>query len=199
MSSPVLVVGLGNPGPEYAHTRHNVGFDLVDHLVRAQNLTWKTPWFRSVRVAGSPALVCAKPQTFMNRSGTVLPYLLSRFRVSGESLCVVVDNMDLPVGEVRMKRRGGPAGHNGLKSVSEALQSDDYARIYIGIGRPVGTKSTVEHVLGHFPPEQRLLVDDTLGRIAPVFERVGDMTLEQLISAVNERRRPPDSTDSDRT
>lgn len=92
-----------------------------------------------------------------------------------------------------MKRRGGPAGHNGLRSVSEALESDDYSRIYIGIGRPDDGKSTVEHVLGRFLPEERRLVDDALSRIVPVLEGAGNMTLEQLISAVNERRRPTES------
>lgn len=195
LSAPFVLVGLGNPGPAYAGTRHNVGFDFLDRLTEHLGISWKSPWFRPLFLATSPHLVCAKPQTFMNRSGSVLPYIRRRFSVEQDRICVIVDNMDLPPGEVRMKRRGGTSGHNGLKSVSEVLGSDDYPRVYIGIGRPAPGGDTVDHVLGRFPGDERLRVDAAMDRIVPVIGAAGsgvESSLERLISAVNDRRRPPD-------
>lgn len=195
VSTPFLLVGLGNPGPAYERTRHNVGFDFVERLAQEASLRWESPWFRAVQIARSPSLVLAKPQTFMNRSGAVFPYLLSRFRVPRNKICVVVDNMDLPVGEFRMKRRGGPAGHNGLRSVGRALQSNDYARLYIGVGRPAGGSDAVEHVLGRFSDHDRERVDAALMRVVPVFlDNQRDITMEQRVSLVNEHRYPPNSS-----
>lgn len=187
--SPLVVVGLGNPGPRYARTRHNVGFDLVDRLAERLGLRWRSPLFRPVMVARTGGLILVKPLTFMNRSGTVFPYVLRRYRCSPDALCVVLDNMDLPAGEVRIKQRGGTAGHNGLKSVASVLGTDDYLRLYIGIGRPSEAGTTIDHVIGEFDPEQRIVVDRAIDRVAPVFEACSDYSREQLISTINERRR----------
>jgi peptidyl-tRNA hydrolase, PTH1 family len=193
---PFVLVGLGNPGTAYARTRHNVGFDFVDQLARIMSLRWRSPLFRPAVIARSPALVLVKPRTYMNRSGAILPHLVSRFRCTVESLCVVVDNMDLPPGEIRMKRRGGSSGHNGLKSISNAIGSDDFSRIYIGIGRPSSGESTVDHVLGVFDPEDRNRIDAAIERVAPVFLEETGASLERWISMVNDRRRPPGTAES---
>lgn len=195
MPGPLVLVGLGNPGATYARTRHNVGFDFLDRIALVSGLRWKSPLFRPVRIARTTSLVLVKPQTYMNRSGAVLPYIFSRFRCSPECLCVVVDNMDLPAGEIRMKRRGSASGHNGLKSISNTIDTDEFARIYIGIGRPASGKSTVDHVLGEFDPEDRVRADSAIERIAPVFEAYRDASLDQLITMVNDRRRPASSAE----
>lgn len=187
--SPFVLVGLGNPGPAYAGTRHNAGFDLLDRTAHSRGLKWKKPWFRPLLVAPSAGLVCVKPLTFVNRSGSVFPFLQSRYGLDPERLCVVADNMDLPAGEIRMKRRGGHAGHKGLQSVGAILGTESFPRLYVGIGRPPSGADTVEHVLGLFSTDERVSVDAALDRVVPLLARAPEYTIDQLITSVNERRR----------
>ncbi|MEX2443662.1 MAG: aminoacyl-tRNA hydrolase [Alkalispirochaeta sp.] len=193
MAAPLLIVGLGNPGPKFFHTRHNVGFDLIEALSVSLNCTLKRPflrpveWYNPRRAPFGVGL--AAPLTFMNRSGLVIPWLLRKSGVSLERMVVAVDNMDLPPGEVRMKRRGKTAGHNGLKSVSAAVGSDEYPRVYIGVGRPAAGNDTVEHVLGAFGADHRALVDAAIERIAPALAQGAEYEdIQQLISRVNALR-----------
>ena len=193
MTGPILFVGLGNPGPRFHGTRHNVGFDVVEALSVHVGIPLRKPWFRAVRWAGPSSnpsrLAVALPQTFMNKSGDVVPWVRKRAGVPLERTVVVVDNMDLPPGEIRMKRRGGTAGHNGLKSVTAAVGGDDYPRVYVGVGRPAEGVGTIDHVLGRFGDGDRSLVDDAVTRIVPVLAAGADREIEQLISDVNARRR----------
>jgi PTH1 family peptidyl-tRNA hydrolase len=145
-----LVVGLGNPGPEYAATRHNAGFLVVDLL--AQNLRaayWKDEAGAKVaRVRlGEDELVLAKPQAFMNVSGKAVRRLLDSYGVEVDDLVVVHDDLDLPEGSVRAKRGGGHGGHNGLRSLTETLGVGDYLRVRVGIGRPPGRMDPADYVL----------------------------------------------------
>jgi PTH1 family peptidyl-tRNA hydrolase len=126
----------------------------------------------------------------MNRSGAIVPWLLRKSRVPVDRMIVAVDNMDLAPGEVRMKRRGSTAGHNGLKSVSAAVGTDEYPRVYIGVGRPAEGTNTIDHVLGTFDDETRVLVDAAIERIVPVLARGAQYEdIQQLISRVNALRR----------
>jgi PTH1 family peptidyl-tRNA hydrolase len=145
-----LVVGLGNPGSEYAATRHNAGFFVVDLL--AANLGaayWKDE--AGAKVArlhlGEDELVLAKPQTFMNISGKSVKRLLDAYDVPADEMIVVHDDLDLPEGAVRAKKGGGHGGHNGLRSLSEVLGSGDYLRVRGGIGRPPGRMDPADYVL----------------------------------------------------
>ena len=145
-----LVVGLGNPGPEYAATRHNAGFFVVDLL--AANLRaayWKDEAGAKVaRVRfGDDDLVLAKPQTFMNVSGKSVKRLLDAYKVPVDELIVVHDELDLPEGVVRAKKGGGHGGHNGLRSLTETLGSGDFLRVRVGIGRPPGRMDPADFVL----------------------------------------------------
>jgi PTH1 family peptidyl-tRNA hydrolase len=145
-----LVVGLGNPGPEYASTRHNAGFMVVDLL--AENLRanyWRQESGAQVATVrlGDDDLVLAKPQTFMNVSGASVRRLIAGHRVAVSELLVVHDDLDLPAGEVRAKSGGGHGGHNGLRSLTEALGCGDYLRIRVGIGRPPGRMDPADYVL----------------------------------------------------
>lgn len=145
-----LVVGLGNPGPEYAHTRHNAGFLVVDLL--GENLRaayWKDEAgakTSQVRL-GSDDVVLAKPETFMNISGKAVSKLSATYETPGDDIIIVHDDIDLPEGSVRVKNGGGHGGHNGLRSLTEALGSDGYIRVRVGVGRPPGRMEAADYVL----------------------------------------------------
>jgi peptidyl-tRNA hydrolase, PTH1 family len=153
---PKLVVGLGNPGKEYAGTRHNIGFDVVDRLAakRECSLRNRTKFSAEVGEAGGVTLV--KPRTFMNRSGAAVAGLVNWLKLTPQDVLVIVDDADLPLGQLRLRPSGGSGGHNGLRSVIEALGSEQFARLRVGIGRrePVGADIT-NHVLGKFGVEER--------------------------------------------
>jgi len=146
----MMIVGLGNPGPEYERTRHNAGFMTVDLL--GENLRaayWKDEGGAKTAVVrfGEDELVLAKPQTFVNLSGAAVKNLLQAYEVPLSALIVVHDDIDLPAGAVRVKRGGGHGGHNGLRSINESLGSGEYARVRIGVGRPPGRMDPADYVL----------------------------------------------------
>ncbi len=146
----IVVVGLGNPGPEYAETRHNAGFMVIDLL--AENLRvsyWKEQAGAKVAVTrlGDDDLVLAKPQTFMNISGKAVGKLVETYGAKASEVIVVHDDLDLPEGSVRVKRGGGHGGHNGLRSLTEQLGGGDYIRVRVGIGRPPGRQDPADFVL----------------------------------------------------
>lgn len=145
-----MVAGLGNPGPEYAHTRHNAGFKVVDLL--CDNLRagyWKDEagsLTASVHV-GEDRVLLAKPLSFMNVSGRAIRKLADAYSVATGRIIVVHDDIDLPAGDVRVKQSGGHGGHNGLRSITEELGSDAYIRVRIGVGRPPGRMAAADFVL----------------------------------------------------
>lgn len=156
---PALVVGLGNPGPEYAGTRHNVGF-LVADLLAARTGARFSVHKRSNsdvaqgRLAGRPVTV-AKPRTYMNVSGGPVAGLVRYFSVPAEEIVVVHDDLDLAFGVVRLKRGGGEGGHNGLRSISRSVGTKDYLRVRFGIGRPPGRQDPADYVLKRFSAVER--------------------------------------------
>ena len=159
---PSLVVGLGNPGPDYAHTRHNVGFRVVDSLAaRAGGRFSRHRSGADVlegRLAGQ-RVVLAKPRSYMNVSGTPVVNVLKYFSVPPSELIVVHDDLDLPFGTVRLKRGGGEGGHNGLRSISTSLGTKDYLRARFGIGRPPGRMDPADYVLRGFSAAERRELD----------------------------------------
>jgi PTH1 family peptidyl-tRNA hydrolase len=140
------VVGLGNPGKEYEGTRHNIGFAVLDRLADKFGCSFRSKWRFSAKIAEAMAgdagkVVLAKPQTYMNRSGTAVNTLLQWLKVAPAQLLVVVDDADLPLGQIRLRVAGGSGGHNGLRSIIETLGGDEeFARLRVGIGRsaPLG-------------------------------------------------------------
>lgn len=145
-----LIVGLGNPGDEYAHTRHNAGFDAVDLIAEEYRANyWKTECgalTAKVRIAGEEALL-AKPQSYMNTSGGPVKQLCSAYGIKPVDVVVLHDELDIEPGSIRVKFGGGLAGHNGLKSIADKLQTKDWTRIRVGIGRPPGRMQVVDWVL----------------------------------------------------
>ena len=145
-----IVVGLGNPGPEYENTRHNAGFHVVDLLAENLRVTyWKDEAGAKVGVVrfGDDDLVLAKPQTYMNLSGKAVAKLVRAYEAAPEDVIIVHDDLDLPEQTVRVKRGGGHGGHNGLRSLADALGSSEFLRVRIGIGRPPGRQDPADVVL----------------------------------------------------
>jgi PTH1 family peptidyl-tRNA hydrolase len=161
-----LIVGLGNPGAEYARTRHNAGYLLVARLAAQWRVSWTYERKFNARVAraepaGARVLLC-EPQTYMNSSGDAVGPLVAFYRVPPGRLLVVVDDADLPLGEIRLRPGGSSGGHHGLESIEQRLQSQAFARQRIGIGRTAGGREITDYVLGRFSPVETATVERVL-------------------------------------
>jgi PTH1 family peptidyl-tRNA hydrolase len=176
--APWLVVGLGNPGREYAANRHNVGFLVAEELAARIGAKFGRPKRAHAEVAegrlgfGGPRLILAKPLTFMNLSGAPVAALSQFFKVPVENVVAVHDELDVPFGQVRAKRGGGEGGHNGLRSMSKSLGTKEYARVRFGIGRPPGRQDPADYVLSDFNGAERKELDFLVDRAADVVEAV---------------------------
>ncbi len=187
----LLVVGLGNPGDEYAATRHNVGAEVVELLAQRHGATLKKGKERA-RVAevqvGGRRIALAIPLTYMNDSGESVRLLVRRYGVEPEALLVVHDELDLPVATVRLKEGGGLAGHNGLRSIKAHLQTDAFLRIRIGVGRPPGGKERgADHVLARFGKRERAEVDVSIAEAADAVEEIATAGIQAAMNAFNAR------------
>jgi len=161
-----LIVGLGNPGAEYRQSRHNAGFEVVERLAKRWAVGWTNEKKFNARVARSGkgdriALLC-QPQTYMNSSGEALAAVVSFYHVEVNQLLVVVDDADLPLGELRLRPGGTSGGHHGLESIEQHLGTRQYARLRIGIGRQNAAREITGHVLSRFDSTERDLVDKVL-------------------------------------
>ena len=147
------IVGLGNPGDKYAHTRHNAGFDTLDILSMRLNIPVKKLKCHAVwgeGTLGGERVVLIKPQTFMNLSGMSVSEALSWFKLEPKDMLLIVDDIDLPFGQVRVRAKGGPGTHNGLRSIVQYTASGDFPRVRIGMGAPPPEWDLADYVLGHF-------------------------------------------------
>jgi peptidyl-tRNA hydrolase, PTH1 family len=169
----VLVVGLGNPGDEYRHTRHNVGADVVEILGERHGARLRKGKERAfvdeVRV-GDKRVALAIPLTYMNDSGQAVAALARRFGVEPEQVVIVHDELDLPPATLKVKAGGGLAGHNGLRSIKQHLHSDEFLRVRIGVGKPVNKEQGANHVLNRFSKRERTEIDVTLQEAADAVE-----------------------------
>ena len=160
-----LIVGLGNVGPEYDGTRHNIGFRVLDALAKASNIVFEDKRYGFVgkmRVKNCE-LVLLKPSTFMNLSGNAVRYWLNKENAEPENLLVVCDDLSLPFGKLRMKPGGSDAGHNGLKNIASVLCSQQYARLRFGIGNDFPKGFQADYVLGQFTDEDLKTMDERVG------------------------------------
>ena len=165
-----LIVGLGNIGSEYENTRHNIGFRVLDALAKASNLIFSDGRYGAtceMKIKGR-TLVLLKPSTYMNLSGNAVRFWLQKENISIENLLVVVDDLALPFGTLRLKPRGSDAGRNGLKHIQQILGTDNYARLRFGIGNDFPRGGQVNFVLGSFPPEEEKILPEK-------FERAGEI------------------------
>jgi PTH1 family peptidyl-tRNA hydrolase len=165
-----LIVGLGNPGADYAKTRHNAGFMLADLLAKRWQADWSTRKKFQSRVAkaghGGRLVVLCEPQTFMNASGAAVGALVKYYQMPLKNLVVVMDDADLPLGEIRLRPGGSSGGHHGLESIEEHLGSREYARLRIGIGRKDGAREITGHVLGRLNASEMAVMEKVLARAA---------------------------------
>ncbi len=152
-----LIIGLGNIGPDYVGTRHNAGFMVVDVLAKRADATWKSCRYgdmATVKIKNCELLLL-KPSTFMNLSGVAVRYWMNQEKLPLENLLVVVDDLALPFGSIRLKQRGSDGGHNGLKNIASELGNTNYARLRIGVGNEFTRGHQIDFVLGVFTPEER--------------------------------------------
>ena len=189
-AADLLVVGLGNPGDEYARTRHNVGAEVVELLAKRHGATLKKgkERARADQVRIGPSLVAlAIPLTYMNDSGLAVAPLVRRYGVEPEQLVVVQDELDLPVGALKVKNGGGLAGHNGLRSIKAHLHSDAFLRVRIGVGKPVSKEHGADHVLKKFSKRERTEIDVVLEEAADAVELIVSDGIDAAMNRANTR------------
>ncbi len=188
-----LVVGLGNPGRRYQGTRHNVGARVVEALARRHGVTLREEGWAdagTLRLDGRRALL-ARPQTYVNVSGAAVADLRRRHRVPLEALLVIFDDLDLAVGQVRVRAQGGHGGHNGMRSIIEALGERAFPRLRIGIGRPPGGMDPADYVLSRFATNEGPAVDAAVERGADAVELFIRRGIEAAMNAFNLRPARP--------
>ncbi|MEV0713544.1 aminoacyl-tRNA hydrolase [Asanoa sp. NPDC050611] len=190
-TAPFLVVGLGNPGKEYAKNRHNVGFMVADLIAERIGAKFGRHRRAVADVAegrlgfGGPRLVLVKPLTYMNLSGGPTVALAQFYKVPPEQIIAVHDELDIPYGQIRAKIGGGEGGHNGLRSMSKSLGTKDYARVRFGIGRPPGRQDPADYVLNDFSAAERKELEFLVDRAADVAEAVASKGVEWAQNAYN--------------
>jgi peptidyl-tRNA hydrolase, PTH1 family len=189
---PQLIVGLGNPGTKYAQTRHNIGFDLVDFLAKRWQISFSNPkQFQGIYGEGfgnhNAKIRLLKPQTFMNLSGQSVRATTDWFKLPPESVLVVYDDLDLPLGKIRLRLSGSAGGHNGMKSIISHLGTQNFPRVRIGIGKSAGEKDTISHVLGKFSPIETPIVNDVIYLVSDAIELGLKQGIEKSMSLYNSR------------
>jgi PTH1 family peptidyl-tRNA hydrolase len=184
-----LVIGLGNPGVEYAQTRHNTGFHVVEKLAEKLGWSWNERRSRSMLASGTLGLekvILVKPLTYMNRSGEAVGELARWYRVQPEDILVVHDDLDLPVGKLRLRSNGSAGGHNGVDNIILHLHTDQFPRLRIGIGRPANKHmETISYVLSIPPADERILLETAEDRAVEVIPLILSRGVALMMNYVN--------------
>ena len=186
---PFLIVGLGNPGAEFSHNRHNVGFMLLDCLADRLGESFSRLESNSLLTKAKyqdKRLLLAKPQTFMNLSGQAVSRLVKYYKIPLESLLIVYDDVDLPLESIRIRPNGGAGGHKGVASIIERLGTNEFPRLRLGIGRPPGRKNAAAHVLQNFTKEENVFLEVTLERAVDAVLVFVSAGLEASMNKYNE-------------
>jgi peptidyl-tRNA hydrolase, PTH1 family len=189
---PQLIVGLGNPGTKYAQTRHNVGFDLLDSFAKRWQLSLSDrKQFHGIYGEGignnNTKIRLLKPQTFMNLSGQSVRATIDWFKLPPESVLVVYDDLDLPLGKIRLRLSGSAGGHNGMKSIISHLGTQNFPRVRIGIGKSAGDKDTISHVLGKFSGVEAPIVSELIYLVNDAIELSLKQGVEKAMSLYNSK------------
>lgn len=188
-----LVVGLGNPGEKYAHTRHNIGFDVMDALADKYNISISEKKHKALfgkGVIGGQKVVLAKPQTFMNLSGESVAELLHYYKLDpAEKLIVIFDDISLAPGHIRIRKKGSAGGHNGIKNIIAMCGTQDFARIKVGVGEKPKGWDLVDHVLGRFDDKDRRLVELAIADAVDAAEMMLRGEVDQAMNDFNGKKR----------
>ena len=188
----MIVIGLGNPGERYRYTRHNVGFMVIDHLAERCGIPLKKKLFRPVRTGEGlyrgKSLLLVKPLTFMNRSGEILPWLLEKYRGKTSEILIIADHLDLPNGSLRLREKGSSGGQRGLNSIIEFLETKDFPRLFIGIGRPREGTTVVDHVLGEAQGEESAVLEAACRRAAEAVLDLLETPIHRVMNDINRRK-----------
>jgi PTH1 family peptidyl-tRNA hydrolase len=184
-----LVAGLGNIGSEYAHTRHNIGFDILDALAGASNISFKDKRYGFITEMKYRArsFWLLKPSTYVNLSGNAVRYWLRKLKLTEENLLVVVDDIALPFGTLRLRARGGDAGHNGLAHITTILGTSNYARLRFGIGDEFLQGGQVNYVLGEWDEDQERKLPERIETACEIIRSFGVIGLERTMNAYNNK------------
>lgn len=182
-----LIAGLGNIGDEYADTRHNVGFQVLDHLASTSGATWKNATLGQIAEISHKGrkLVLLKPNTYMNLSGKAVSYWLQKEKIPVEKLLVVVDEIQLDPGVIRLRGKGSDGGHNGLTDVQAQLNTTTYPRLRVGIGKNFKPGAQVRYVLGKWSDEERKILPEILEKAADAIKAFVSIGLSRAMEAVN--------------
>lgn len=185
--SKFLIVGLGNIGTEYAHTRHNIGFDIADEYVARHLLTFESGRLADVaqfKLKGKPVTVI-KPTTYMNLSGRAVKYWMDKEKIEIGNLLVLVDELALPLNKLRLRPSGSAAGHNGLKSIQEALQTDKYPRLRFGIGNDFPKGMQVDFVLDKWLAKEQPLIKEKISKCVEIIDNFIVTGIERTMNEAN--------------
>ncbi|MGD8315674.1 MAG: aminoacyl-tRNA hydrolase [Syntrophobacterales bacterium] len=188
-----LVVGLGNPGKTYQHTRHNVGFMVVDRLAGTHSIKVTRERFSSFWAPGEIAgrkVLLAKPQTFMNRSGQAVAALMAYYKLAVQDLLVIHDDLDVDFGSIKIVRSGGSGGHRGIRSIHEILKENQYVRVKVGIGRPRFNEAVEDYVLSPWYEDQREQVVEMVDYTAEAVTAIIADGLEKAMTVFHADRSP---------
>ena len=190
----IYLIGLGNPGKKYINSRHNIGFLLLENLSKKYNSNFllkdKFKSFYSEFITNDSTYRLFLPNTFMNNSGDAVLAIVDWYKISLDQIFVIVDDKDIPLGKIRFRRKGSSGGHNGLKSIIEKLQTDNFKRIRIGIGSPSSTTgtnnfNTTSHVLGNISLEEKSILDRVYKRVIESIEQLNTEKEEFIINKLN--------------
>lgn len=184
-----LVFGLGNIGSEYAETRHNIGFKILDELASSSSIFFEGDKLASralVKFKGRQ-IVLLKPTTFMNLSGKAVNYWMQKEKVPLERVLVITDDIALPFGKLRLRGKGSDGGHNGLKNINQVLGVNSYARLRFGVGSEFNPGSQVNYVLGKWSPEEQKLMPERLEKCSQLIQSFATLGLGQTMSAFNNK------------
>jgi PTH1 family peptidyl-tRNA hydrolase len=190
-----LIAGLGNPGAKYAGNRHNIGFMCLDHFARENSLSFTRSSSQAKiaegRIAGHD-IILAKPQTFMNNSGVSVGGLVRKFKVKFENMIIVHDDLDLPLGRIRIRLGGSSGGHNGINSIVQHIGNQEFVRVRVGIGRPNGQETgkngeddVINHVLGDFSSEEKAIMQEVIPCVSKVIQCLLETGLTEAMNKYN--------------
>lgn len=182
-----LIVGLGNIGEEYKKTRHNIGFEVLDAMVKASNSSFSDKRYGFVAILKHKGriFVCLKPNTYMNLSGKAVNYWLQKEKIPIKNLLVVVDDLAIPFGTIRIKSKGNNGGHNGLKNIDELLGTNNYSRLRFGIGNEFGQGQQVNYVLSKWSEDEEKQLEERIKKMSEAVYSFGSIGIERTMNFFN--------------